>query len=452
MSQVLLDFVRAARGTGIRISPAESIDAIEARNALGWEDRAALRDGLGLVLAKTAEEKAKLAECFDLFFARSDLRGGEAPPLEAAAPENAAPDQQPASGAAGEPQGGGGSALGNMLRNADLAELAARMERAAEESGVRNISVFTQVNLYARRMLERMGLQELDREIARGGPAAQQLRQGRDWLRGEARALVERNLALFARGETEKYREEMLRRARLSSLDRRDVARMRMLVRAMARRLAARYARPRKHARRGMLDARRTLRRNMPWGGIPFRTIWKTRKIEKPRLMVLCDVSGSVAAVAQFLLLFLWSLNEALSGLRAFAFSNRCIEVTEILNQLPIEQAGAEIMVQVGFGSSAYGASLEDFDRLALRDLNHQTTVLILGDARGNRTEARADLLRDIADRAKQVIWLNPEHPMAWGTGDSDMPRYRPYCKLATHCATLDQLERVIEDLLRASQ
>ena len=78
-------------------------------------------------------------------------------------------------------------------------------------------------------------------------------------------------------------------------------------------------------------------------------------------------------------------------------------------------------------------------------------TVLVLGDARGNRTEARADLLREIADRSKQVIWLNPEHPLAWGTGDSDMPRYRPYCKLATQCATLDQLERVIEDLLRAS-
>ena len=128
------------------------------------------------------------------------------------------------------------------------------------------------------------------------------------------------------------------------------------------------------------------------------------------------------------------------------------IEAEETITLLQAcEQAGAEIMVQVGFGSSAYGASLEDFDRLALRDLNHQTTVLVLGDARGNRTEARADLLRDIADRAKQVIWLNPEHPMAWGTGDSDMPRYRPYCKLATHCATLDQLERVIEDLLRAS-
>ncbi len=453
MSALLLDFVRAARGAGVRISPAESIDAIQAMDALGWDDRAALRDGLGLVLAKSAEDKAKLAECFDLFFTRAELKGpGGAAPPEAAPEQGEAEQGEAQAGAGGEPQGAGGSALGDMLRAGDMAELARQMEQAAEATGVRNISVFTQVNLYARRILDRMGLAQLDREIARGGPAAGQLRQGRDWLRGEARALVERNLQLFGRGETEKYREEMLRRARLSSLDRRDVARMRMLVRAMARRLAARYARPRKHARRGMLDARRTLRRNMPWGGIPFRTIWKTRKIEKPRLMVLCDVSGSVAAVAQFLLLFLWSLNEALSGLRAFAFSNRCIEVTEVLNRLPIEQAGAEIMMQVGFGSSAYGASLEDFERIAMREINHQTTVLILGDARGNRTEARADLLRDIADRSKQVIWLNPEHPMAWGTGDSDMPRYRPYCRLATHCATLDQLERVIEDLLRAER
>jgi uncharacterized protein with von Willebrand factor type A (vWA) domain len=190
----------------------------------------------------------------------------------------------------------------------------------------------------------------------------------------------------------------------------------------------------------------------MAWDGIPFRTVWKTRRIEKPRLFVLCDVSGSVASVAQFLLLFLWSLNEALSGLRAFAFSNRLVEVTEVLNRLPIEQAGAEVLAQVGFGSTSYGASFEDFARAAMPALNHQTTVLILGDARGNRTEPRVDLLREMADRAKQVIWLNPEHPVVWGTGDSDMPRYRPYCRIATQCATLDQLERVIEDLLRAER
>jgi uncharacterized protein with von Willebrand factor type A (vWA) domain len=244
----------------------------------------------------------------------------------------------------------------------------------------------------------------------------------------------------------------MLLRSRLSALRREDVQRMRQLVRGMARRLAARYGRPRRVARRGLLDTRRTIRRNMAWEGIPFRTIWKTRKIEKPRLVVLCDVSGSVAAVAQFLLLFLWSLNEALSGLRAFAFSNRLIEVTEILNRLPIEQAGAEVLAQVGFGSTAYGASLEDFARLAMPALTRETTLLILGDARGNRTEPRADLLREMSERVKQVIWLNPEHPLAWGTGDSDMPRYRPYCRIATQCATLEQLERVIEDLLRAEQ
>ncbi len=448
-SAVLLDFIRAARGAGVRVSPAESIDAVQVVDALGWDDRTTLRDGLLLVLAKTEEEKGKVRECFDLFFARPELKPAEPPPM----PEPEAESEgQPGEGAGGQPQGTGGGALAQMLRQADMAGLQARLEQAAEAVGVRNISVFTQVNLYARRILERMGLNELDREINRGGPGAQQLRQGRDWLRGEARALVERNLQLFARGETEKFREEMLRRSRLSSLRREDVQRMRALVRGMARRLAARYARPRRVARRGVLDTRRTIRRNMAWDGIPFRTIWKTRKIEKPQLVVICDVSGSVATVAQFLLLFLWSLNEALSGLRAFAFSNRMMEVTEILNRLPIEQAGAEVLAQVGFGSTAYGASLEDFCRMALAKLNRETTVLILGDARGNRTDPRVDLLRDIADRSKQVIWLNPEHPLAWGTGDSDMLRYRPYCRVATQCATLDQLERVIEDLLKAER
>ena len=140
-------------------------------------------------------------------------------------------------------------------------------------------------------------------------------------LREAVRDFVERNLLLFARGETEQFREELLKSARLSNLDRRDLERMRVLVRQMAKKLATRYAKTRRRRLRGQLDIRRTLRRNMGWGGIPFITVWKQKRIEKPRVMVLCDVSGSVAAMSQFLLMFLYALNEALSDIRSFAYS-----------------------------------------------------------------------------------------------------------------------------------
>jgi hypothetical protein len=338
-----------------------------------------------------------------------------------------------------------------MLLEGDAAGLAAAAEAAAAEAGVSNIRLFTQVNLFTRRILERMGLQALEREIAAtpDQDRADRLRRGRDRLRDGVRERVEQALALYARGETEAFRERLLRQTRLSAIDRRDHERMRVLVRAMARRLATQYGRNRKRARRGVLDVRRTLRRNMGWDGVPFHTVWKTERIEKPKLVVLCDVSGSVAAMAQFLLLFLYSLNEALSGLRAFAFSGELVDVSDLLEREPIERAIPEVMARAGYGSSNYGMALAGFERDQMRLLDSHTTVIILGDGRGNRTDPRSDILARMAERARQVVWLNPEHRALWGTGDSDMPRYAPHCRVAVSCSTLDGLERVIAALLR---
>jgi uncharacterized protein len=443
----LLDFFRAARSAGLRISPAESIDAVRAVQVVGFADRERLRDTLGLVMAKTLEEKRAFGECFDLFFRREAFRPAAKEPGQPA-PEGAPAGQGEGEG---EGQGGGGGPLAQMLLAGDQAALAAAVEQAAAQSGLTNIALFTQVNLFTRRILDRMGLQALEREVAetRDAARAARLRQGRDQLREQVRDFVQQNLLLYAQGQTEAFRERMLQQTRLSAIDRRDHDRMRILVRAMARRLATQYGRNRKRDRRGVLDVRRTLRRNMGWDGIPFHTIWKQERIEKPKLVVLCDVSGSVAAIAQFLLLFLYSLNEALSGLRAFAFSGSLIEVSEILEHSPIERAIPEIMDRIGFGSSNYGNALADFERGFLSVLDSQTTVIILGDGRGNRTDPRADILGRMADRSKQIVWLNPEIRQVWGTGDSDMPRYAPHCRVTAVCNTLKHLERVISDLLR---
>ncbi|MBY0330867.1 MAG: VWA domain-containing protein [Acetobacteraceae bacterium] len=447
MDGPLIEFFRAARSAGLRVSPAESIDAVRAVQVVGWEDRCALHDTLALVMAKTVEEKRQFDECFDLFFRRQGFRGEAPTPGE----DGDAPDAgSPAAGEA-EGAGGAGSELGRMLLEGDQAGLAAAMEAAAQEAGIRNIAVFTQVNLFARRILERMGLNALDREIRAlaGTPQGDRLARAREMLREQARDLVQQNLLLFAKGETERWRERMLAESRLTSIDRRDHERMRILVRAMARRLAVQYGRNRKRDRRGQLDIRRTLRRNMAWDAIPFLTIWKQEVIDKPKLVVLCDVSGSVAALAQFLLMFLYALKEALSGLRAFAFAGELIEVSEILERQPIEKAITEIMTKVGFGSSNYGNSLADFSNGFLSILDRQSTVIILGDGRGNRTDPRVPILQDIANRSKGVIWLNPEPRTLWGTGDSDMLRYAPHCRVTAVCATLAQLERIITDLLK---
>ncbi len=423
-------FFAAARGAGVLIAPAESIEAVRAVGIVGWDDRAVLRDTLGLVLAKSPDEKRALAECFDLYFRR------DAPEATLAEP--------------GEPAADG---LAGLLRGGDPAALAQAMEAAGEAAGLPNIRFFTQRNLYARRILDLMGLRAVETEIAdRDDADAQRLTDAVAALRGSVRDFVERNLLLFAREETEAFREELLKSTRLSNLDRRDYERMRVLVRAIAKKLAARYARPRRRRLRGQLDIRRTMRRNMGWEGIPFVTVWKEKRIDKPRVMVLCDVSGSVAAVSQFLLMFLYALNEALADIRSFAFAGSLIEVSDVLEHQPIEAAIAEIMTRIGFGSSNYGNSLADFEDGWMSLVDRRTTVLILGDARGNRTDPRVDILQRVSSRAKRLVWLNPEYRTAWGTGDSDMFRYAPHCQMVRGCATLRDLERVVTDLLEMTR
>jgi uncharacterized protein len=448
-SEPLRQFLQAARSAGIRVSAAEGIDAARAVQMVGFADRTALKDTLGLVLAKTPDEKNLFSECFDLYFKRDALTqdGGDI------TPDHLAPPTQ--GGASGEGTGsGGGSSLSQMLTDDDRVGLATAMEEAARESGIQNIRFFTQKNLYARRILDRMGLRQVERNIDAlrkdgAAAAADRLENRIEALRDQARDLVERNLLLFARGETEKFREELLKSARLSNLERRDLDRMRILVRAMAKRLAARYAKTRRRRLRGQLDVRRTLRRNMAWGGVPFITVWKQKRIEKPRVMVLCDVSGSVAAMAQFLLMFLYALNEALRDIRSFAFASSLIEVSDILEAEPIEAAIAKIMHLIGFGSSNYGNSLADFEDGWMQHVSNKTTIIILGDARGNRTDPRTEVMQRMSQRAKRVIWLNPEYRSAWGTGDSDMFRYAPYCHVVTVCNTLRHLEHVVTDLLK---
>ena len=450
-SEPLRRFLQVARGAGLRVSAAEGIDAARALQMIGYADRTILKDSLGLILAKTPDEKALYDEAFELYFKRDEFDGKEDQE-----------DDSPKRGSASQSQGnegqgnGGGNRLGQLLEQDDRAALATAMEQAARESGVENIRFFTQKNLYARRILDRMGLRQVERDMETlrqtgtpEGLGRAQFLEGRvDQLRDSVRDFVERYLILFAKGETEKFREELLKSARLSNLERRDLDGMRVLVRQIAKKLAARYAKTRRRRLRGQLDIRRTMRRNMGWGGIPFITVWKQKRIEKPRVMVLCDVSGSVAPMSQFLLMLLYALNEALSDIRSFAFAGSLIEVSEILEKEPVEQAITKIMELIGFGSSNFGNSFADFEDGWMQHVSNKTTIIILGDARGNRTDPRTDILARMSQRSKRIIWLNPEYKSAWGTGDSDMYRYAPFCNLVAVCNTLRHLERAITDIL----
>ncbi|MGV7217117.1 vWA domain-containing protein [Bradyrhizobium sp. UFLA05-112] len=458
MRENLHRFFRAARGAGVHVSPAESIDAMRAVAQVGFSDRNILRDALLLTLAKSQDEKLALGDCFDLFFSQPEPRQEQPETNDNdTPPEGSQPPSPDAANDAGggQPTEGLGS-LAQMLLSQDRNAIAAAIAGAASAASLSNIRYSTQRGIFSSRILDAMGLQrlrdDLDELTATNPSLAERLRAALDGLREAVRDTVSQGLALYAREEAENLRNDILRNAPLARIEPRQVDEMRALIRKIARRLRERYSKPRKRQRRGHLDVRRTLRRNAAWGSVPFLTAWKRKHRDRPKIVALCDVSGSVARVSDFFLLLIHSLHEVVDDVRSFAFSSHLIEVSDILESNSPEAAMAEIMSKVGFGSSDYGSSLDDFEHEFMSTLTPQTTVIVLGDARSNNLDPRADILRRISERSKRLVWLNPEGRMVWGFGDSEMPRYATFCSVVRQCATAQQLERAVSDIVASYQ
>jgi uncharacterized protein with von Willebrand factor type A (vWA) domain len=453
MRENLHRFFRAARGAGVRLSPAETIDSMRSVADVGYSDRAILPYILLLTLAKTEDEMKAVGDCFDLFFASPEPR--QAAPEQAANDPTGTTRARPAEAAGGQSTGAIGP-LAELLLSQDRSEMAAAIARASNAAALSDIRYFTQRGIFSGRILDRMGIarlrDDLDELSVTNSALTERLTAALEALRESVRDTVSQALLLYGHEDAENLRNEILRNAPLSRIEPRQVEQMRLLIRQIARRLRERYSKPRKRQRRGHLDVRRTLRRNAAWGGVPFLTAWKRRRRDRPKIVALCDVSGSVARVSDFFLLLIHSLHEVVSDVRSFAFSGHLIEVSKILESKTPDAAMQDIMSRVGFGSSDYGNSFADFEKQWMGSVTQQTTVIVLGDARSNNLDPRADILRRIAQRSKRLVWLNPEGRMAWGWGDSEMPRYSTFCSVVRQCATAQQLERAVSDIVATYQ
>lgn len=487
MQSQLLRFVEILRSHELPVSPAETLDAAAALAAVGYDSRDALRHALALTLAKSERELHTFHYCFDRFFDQQAADFASGPDESGAAGEG---DRQPdaanddaatpaqggqiAQAAAGAGGGMGGSADARELATAaesspglarlldgDLlpallenqrGALSAALREAAQAAGLPAIRMFTQKGQYTRRILDQLGEAELRDTVVElersGSPALDTLRRYRDVLREQVRDFVEQQYLLNAEGHNEQFLADMLTRTRLSNIDRRHRERVREQVRRMTRRLASRHSARRRPVKRGQLHMARTIRGGMAHDGVLFRTHWRSRRRDKAQLLAVCDVSGSVAAYAGFLLMFLYSLQDVLPRTRSFAFSSHLGEISDLFRDEPLERAIELANWRFG-GATDYGSSLRDFARLALDDINRSTSVIILGDARNNRGDPELEIMRSIYQRSKQVIWLNPESRRAWGTGDSEMLRYARACHLVAPCGNLQQLERVVDELLK---
>ena len=474
---MIADFVRILRAADIRVSPAETLDAAEIFETIGFDDRAILKYALGQTLAKTEMEKLAFDEAFESYFRLPE----ETPPSlpfenqeenqhqdgedaqDKSAEQNSG-ERRPQQGTQESAQQGAQEAgaasdnanqtLTEMLENQDTAALQAAMQQAATQAGLADARLFTQQGMFSRRIMEAMGLVDLEariRQMNEGGETeeAERLRAGRAQLFEAVQDFVERQIAMRTKNAGRLLREDALSRIRLTNLDKSDMKIMRELIRKLAKRLASRHSRRRKKAQRGMLDIRRTMRANVAYDGKLFNLAWRRVKVERPKLIVLCDVSGSVAAVSRFFLMFLYSLDEVMPKTRSFVFSNRAGEITDLLQGDDLETAMEAALRQYGGGSTDYGMSIMDLAEATLGSVDKKTTVMVLGDARSNYGDPGHLALKEFYERAGRVIFLNPEPETVWDTGDSEMKKLGAYCTHKQTCNSVKHVERVLDDLLR---
>ena len=474
MQSNLVSFIQVLRAHDVRVSPAETLDAMTVATTLGYADRSLLRDGLAMTLAKTPEEEAIFLDCFNRYFdqqladfsnpdpARTEQHNAIAAGEDAADP-GADVDGGPGEGSLLQSAAAASANLQALLEaplmqslvNNDRAELTMAIGRAAEQVGLRQIQLFTQKGQFTRKILDAMGEDQLRAGVIEleqlDSPALVELQRYRDILREQVRDHVEREYLLQADGKTRRFMDEVLLTTRLSNIEHRYLHKVHELVRRMAKKLASRHSRKRRQLKRGQLDMARTIRKGIASDGVLFNTYWRQVRREKPQILAVCDVSGSVAAYAKFLLLFLYSLQDVLPKVRSFAFSSHLGEVSSYFDDYPVEKAIELVNWKYG-GATDYGNSLLDFARLALDDINGNTTVIILGDARNNNGDPRLEIMQSIYQRARQVIWLNPESRRVWGSGDSEMTRYQSACHFSAECNNLKQLERIVDQLLKSTR
>lgn len=443
MERQITSFIRALRASDVRVSTGEAIDATRAVSVAGYSDRMFLKDALRCTLAKSPEEAVTFDELFDVYFAPRSL------PSSSQESENEQSEQ-------GDSQSDMDPV--ELMESGDEAAIAAALERAANAVDADDIRFSTQIAYYAQQMVREMGgerlqerlMQAFQQRTEEGEAEAERLIELRRDLTMRARERVQRSYDIFGKGETEQFRNEFAENKKLSAIELSDMARMKVLVARIAKRLAVKHSRRRRKKNRGQLDVRRTMRANAGVDGVPFNVVWRQKRREKPKIVVICDVSGSVARYVRFLLLLLWSMKDVVPDLHAFAFSNKLVKIDDILEQNTFEDAMDQILRVAGMGSTDYGEAWANLKSGHEQLIDRRATIIVLGDGRSNYGNPRTDLFRSFAARAKRTIWLNPEPQPAWGTGDSEIPRYRAYCSSMSQVSTLKDLERAVDDVLSA--
>ncbi len=449
--QRVLDFVAALRRAGVGATQSEAIDAFRAIPHLDLLERDQLREALAAVTVTSQTHRRAFDDLFELYFPARRAADDDTPDVTDDPADEMDQDDYLADLVESLMQGGD-DAIRQMARMA--VEQFGRVEGRDGGTSYFQYKVFRAVDL-PQLLKDLMGRaqDDSDNELT-----ALQERLHRDEFEARLRTFQQeveaeiRRRAAALRGLDQVA--DRMTRPPVEDLDffhltAEDQAQLRAQIQPLARKLATRVAVKRRHGKDGRLDVRRTVRRSLSSGGIPFEPSFKPRRPHKPELFVICDVSGSVASFARFTLMLVHALQEQFSKVRSFAFIDTLDEVTALFEQSDAGDAMKRMMSEAELvwldGHSDYGHSLERFHAEHAQDITPRATVIVLGDARNNYRQANAWVLQDLQRRARKVFWLNPEPIQFWDTGDSIATSYGRYVDDMVEVRNLKQLARFVE-------
>lgn len=468
MDDRIIEFSSTLRRNGVRVSLAENMDALRAAELLGIAEPLLFKNALRTTLIKRSVDIKTFDELFDLFFLglgesikESDRRlmtqMGLSPRQFQEMLEQIRRFLNRLEGDI--------SALARALLSGDLARVDHLLREAATKERLGEIRDGIQIGAYFQRMAAQLEFYRAQQELesfkgmlAQWGADAetverisryvdQRLKDLAQFIRDLAKQELKKN----GIASSERERLDYLSQKSFSYYTEEDIRRMNEVVARLAQRFKNLLSVRRRKARRGRFDVKDTLRKNLQYGGVPFRIQLDRRKREKPQVIILCDISDSVLNASRFMLQFVYSLQELYSKVRSFVFVSDIGEVTQLFEENDIHQAidmalkGEVINV---YSHSNFGHAFEVFYEEYRSAVTVKTTFLIIGDGRNNYNSPNEWVLKEIQQKAKRLIWLNPESRLTWGFGDSEMLRYVPYCDVAEECRNIHQLYRVIDRIV----
>jgi len=461
MDRRILEFIGDLRRAELRISPSEALDSLAAAAETGLEDRDTFKTALSSTLVKEARDLPTFDRLFDLYFL--DLEALGAGLQKALGPED--PRMREMLDRLASEDGLEMDDLTDLMLRGEGSDMEMAIRGQGQGAGLERLMYFLQIGYFSRRIYDRFDWEAIERDLARimklleaKGLDPGQLARIRNYLdlrleafRRMIRQHVERELERRAYREGEKLTREVLSDKPLFALSPDEVAQMKAVVARLARRIKDALALRQRQEEKGRLDSRRTIRQSLQYGGVPMEVRYRRRHREKPKLVTMCDVSDSVRNASRFMLQLLWSLQECFSKVRSYVFVSEIAEVTQAFSTYPVDKAidWALKSSPVDYHCrSDFGYAFSRYVRTELESLDRKTTVLILGDARNNYNDPQAWALRQIRERVKGIIWLNPEGQWGWGIGDSVMPLYSPACDVVKECRTVGQLVQVVDQLV----